>query len=65
MKHTLITIGWTGIKSAYLDLALDEAKARYAKEQGGTVEEVDWDNEPIDTFEFEDEFRAYDVWAKP
>lgn len=59
MKHTLHVIGYLGGKTCYLDIPLEEAKRRYEKS-----EETSINGEFIDvkTFEFEDEFWAYDVW---
>lgn len=60
MPHKLIVIGWLGVKHAYLDTSLENAKARYLKEHDSlpTPEE-----DHITEFEFDDEFCVYDAWS--
>lgn len=62
-KHTLVAIGWLGAKHVYLDVPLEEAKRRYAeanKDWSGTPYMPE--DTPVEMFEVEDEFWAYDVW---
>lgn len=54
--YTLVVIGYTGIKRAYLDIPIEEAKRRYEQEQGE-------DDAPIRIFSFTDEFGVYDAWS--
>lgn len=60
MKNTLVVIGYTGIRRAYLNVPVEEAERRYREAE---------DLEPEDklpylhVFEFEDEFNVYDAWA--
>ncbi len=56
MKHTLVLIGYTGGKQAYLDVPRDEAIRRH--------QASGWSFEPslLDEFEFTDEFSVYDAW---
>lgn len=57
--HTLIVIGYMGIKRCYLDITLDEAKRRFTEKE----EELPSD-EYIFQFDFKDEFECYDVWKE-
>jgi hypothetical protein len=57
-RHTLIVIGWLGSKRAYLDLSLEEAQARYRRDEGEEPAHL-----PATIFEFGDEFACYDAWA--
>ncbi len=58
-QHTLVIIGYTGIKRAYLDVSVPEAKRRWLATEG-----TEWDRiaELIDTITFDDEFCVYDAW---
>lgn len=58
--NTIITIGFIGIKRGYLNISLDEAKERYSKVEGFSIEDID--KGIIDIIEFEDEFGVYDIW---
>ena len=58
MNH-LIVIGYIGTKRCYLNMSLEEARARYVKTEGEEPEP-----RLIDEFDFEDEFGAYDAWER-
>lgn len=61
-KNTLITIGYLGCKNAYLNVPLEEAKARYRASDGlEPGEEID--PTLIEEFTFDDEFYTYDAGA--
>jgi hypothetical protein len=62
MKNKLIIIGFTGIKTCYLNVVFDEAVKRYIKSENITIEEFYEFETPIDVFKFDDEFNAYEVW---
>lgn len=59
MPHTLHVIGWIGNKRCYLDIPREEAARRYADSEEEHVAE--FGHPEILTFEFTDEFRAYDA----
>lgn len=69
MKNHMVSIGYTGIKRCYLNIPLKEAIKRYLK-----TEEIKLSPdfrladaippELILEFDFEDEFRAYDIWEE-
>lgn len=59
MPHTLHVIGWIGSKRCYLDISQDEAQRRYAASEPDHVAEFGMPE--VTTFEFEDEFLAYDA----
>jgi hypothetical protein len=57
--HTLIVIGYRGVRRAYLDIPREEAIARFKKAEA-------WNElEPrlIDEIHFLDEFGVYDAWG--
>ena len=56
-RHTLHVLGCLGIKHAYLDMPLEEARRRYIEVEGDLPEE--W----VISFEFDDEFSVYDAWS--
>ena len=73
--HSLIVIGWIGVKRAYLDLSRVEAIRRYLLEQGVALpetglpgpEELDIlagfdEAKMVKEFTFTDEFSVYDAW---
>ena len=60
-SHTLIVIGFMGMKRAYLDIAMDEAQRRFLQAEGYTQNELVV-HSMINIVEFEDEFGVYDVW---
>ena len=51
-------MGYMGVMRCYMDLSLDEAKARYTAD-GDTLEGVG-----ITIFGFDDEFEAYEIYTK-
>lgn len=55
-RHTLAVIGLTGVKKAYLDVPLTEAKALYEQEHG------EIDDEHCVMFSFDEKFGCYDAW---
>lgn len=55
-RNTLVVIGWIGIKTAYLNISLPEAKALYESEYG------EIDDEHCKIFGFNEQFGAYDAW---
>ncbi|MCP4990912.1 MAG: hypothetical protein GY928_34175 [Colwellia sp.] len=60
-KNTLVTIGWTGTKTAYLNISKEEAIERYLKDNPDCKELVTQDGF-VNEFEFNDEFGVYDAW---
>lgn len=67
MKNKLITIGFMGVKTAFLNVPMEEACRRYGIEQDldpPTKEQIENGGYEISEFEFDDEFGVYDAWAK-
>lgn len=69
MENKLITIGYLGGKSAYLNISKEEAIWRYCKKEWDeycckSVEQLvdEFDMELYKEFEFSDEFEVYDAW---
>lgn len=63
--NKIISIGYTGIKKCYLNLTKKEAIERFIRDLEISMEEYKKSFEyTYEEFEFEDEFRAYDVWEK-
>ena len=62
--NKIIQIGYIGTYRCYLNVSMEEAKRRYSAENLILVEDFDNNGIRIDTFVFDDEFEAYDVWAK-
>ncbi len=60
--NTLISIGYTGCKSCYLNISKEEAVKRYCKQCNIEIQDFDEREYSIRIFEFEDEFSAYDIW---
>lgn len=60
MKHTLIVIGATGSKRAYLDIPMEQAVARFLAWLGSPD---DGYLDDIKIIEFTDEFSVYDASA--
>lgn len=58
--NKLITIGPIGIRVAYLNLSVEDAKKRYLLDNPEFI----GDKLYVDEFEFVDEFCVYDAWAK-
>jgi hypothetical protein len=62
MKNKLITIGYIGLKRAYLNISKEEAIKRYTS-QSDYVEAYESDLlDDIYEIEFDDEFGVYDAW---
>ncbi len=59
--NKIITIGCLGQQTCYMNISMEEAKARYAKVYEMTVEEVT-SRESIKIINFDDEFEVYDIW---
>lgn len=59
--NTLISIGWLGVKSCYLNISLEEAKSRYLKDNPEEADCLDREGF-VGSFQFEDEFLAYSVY---
>ena len=57
--NKLISIGFLGIQSCYLNIDIDDAKKRYMTEN----DLEDLEGVTIREFEFTDQFEAYDVWG--
>lgn len=67
-KHTLITIGYTGSKIAYLDTPLDKVIEMYQKENfvfgwEKDYQDVEVTEDMIDIIEFDDKFGTYSAWG--
>lgn len=62
-KNKLITIGWVGVKHAYLNISREEAEKRYLEsnpeDRRALMEEANFVNE----FEFDVEFCVYDAYV--
>ncbi len=58
MRHTLVVIGWLGVRTAYLDVSKAEALALYAQENG------ECQDVPIKEFQFNEKFGVYDAWSE-
>jgi hypothetical protein len=60
--HTLIVIGYRGVRHAYLDIPREEAITRFKKSRA-----EGWDELPerlITEIHFLDEFGVYDAWGQ-
>lgn len=57
--NKLISIGFLGNQSCYLNIDMDDAKKRYMREN----DLEDLEGVTIREFEFTDQFEAYDVWG--
>lgn len=63
--NKLITIGFLGMQTCYLNITKEEAIRRYAVEQQEDLADeaaVNRAGYRILEFEFNDSFEAYDVW---
>ncbi len=60
--NTLVIIGWTGLKSAYLNLTEEEARNRYLEEYG--LQPEDFKNVDKQVITFQDSFGVYDAWSR-
>jgi hypothetical protein len=59
--HTLIVIGYLGIKRAYLDIPMHEAIRRYGESE--SIADLEDSQLSIKEFEFKDEFGVYDAYG--
>lgn len=62
--NKLVQIGYIGTYKCYLNVSIEEAKRRFSAEEDILIEDFEDNGIHIDTFMFDDEFEAYDVWAK-
>jgi len=67
--NKLITIGFTGIKRSYLNMTQEEAVRRYCEEENKNrfIKEdniTGLTDEPIEIFDFDNEFDCYEIWSK-
>ena len=60
--HTLVTIGYTGSNRCYLNVSIEEAIKRFCKTWNIDKKEFDEREYIIESFDFIDEFEAYDIW---
>jgi hypothetical protein len=60
--NKLISIGFTGIKKCYLNITEEEAIRMYCLDENLSIEQFNETEIPIDTFNFNIQFNAYDVW---
>jgi hypothetical protein len=60
--NKLISIGFTGIKKCYLNITEEEAIKLYCIAENLSIEQFNETKIPIDTFNFNIQFDAYDVW---
>ena len=56
MKNNLIVIGYLGVRQAYLNVTVEEAKRRYAEINPEHLDPY------FKIIEFDDEFCVYDAW---
>jgi hypothetical protein len=56
------SIGFTGIKKCYLNITEEEAIKLYCIDENLSIEQFNETKIPIDTFNFNNQFNAYDVW---
>lgn len=64
MKNKLICIGYVGIQTCYLNMAMDEAILRYCQQENMTAEEFSESDISVYEVDFDDEFEAYNIWEK-
>jgi hypothetical protein len=60
--NKLISIGVTGIKKCYLNITEEEAIRLYCIDENLSIEQFNEAEIAIDTFNFNIQFNAYDVW---
>jgi len=60
--NNLISIGVTGIKKCYLNITEEEAIRLYCIDENLSIEQFNEAEIAIDTFNFNIQFNAYDVW---
>ena len=56
--NKIISIGFLGVQSCYLNIDMDDAKKRYMEENN--LEDLE--DVTIREFEFVDQFEVYDIW---
>jgi hypothetical protein len=56
--NKIISIGFLGVQSCYLNVDIEEAKKRYMEEN----DLEDLEDVTIREFEFVDQFEVYDIW---
>lgn len=61
--NKLTVIGYTSSKKCYINVPEKEAIERYCVEDGITPEEFLQEGVPVLTYDFHDEFEAYDAWV--
>ena len=62
--NTLISIGYLGTKTCYLNISREEAIERYLKDNPFTTYKDLITDDMIDEFQFYDEFGCYSVYSK-
>lgn len=58
MKHTIVVIGWLGLRKVYVDVPIEQAIERFEKNESRQLDSDD----DVRAFTIDDEFAAYDVW---
>jgi hypothetical protein len=58
----LVIIGFTGLKKCYLNIKEQEAIKLYCIDENLSIEQFNENKIPIDRFNFNVQFNAYDVW---
>jgi hypothetical protein len=61
--HTLIVIGWRGVRRAYLDIPKEEALARWRRHEGFSQHSNEPEPRLVSEIHFLDEFGVYDAWG--
>lgn len=64
VNNILISIGYLGTKTCYLNISREEAIKRYLKDNPELTNSLDYYGIQIDEFEFGDEFECYAVYPK-
>lgn len=64
VSHTLVVIGSIGDKMVYLDVPLEEAKARYVEANSNT-RATHLCIEAAEVLTIADEFGSHNIWASP
>lgn len=60
--NTLIIIGWTGEKTAYLNISPEAALERFLADNEYLANDIEYVRGSIQKIEFEDSFHVYDAW---
>ena len=63
--NKMVSIGYMGIKRCYLNVDKDEAIRRFLESEGLSKDEFETihGSYPVQEFEFDSEFGAYEVWS--